>query len=173
MCFYKILSFGEGLFCVATNSSRTDFKIVIDADSCPVTDVVIKVARQTSIPVLAVASISHVLNCQEAGVTVIEVDNIPQAADVTIVNNVKDRDIVITGDYGLASVALARGARAISPRGLVFSAENIDRLLLQRHIDAKIRQGGGRTKGPKSFTAEDRDKFEQALRRMIGDRWVT
>lgn len=171
MCFYKILSFGEGLFSVATNSSKTDFKIIVDADSCPVMAIIIKVAQEKLIPVLAVASISHALNYQEAGVTVIKVDNVPQAADIAIVNHVKEGDIVVTGDYGLASISLSRRGAAVSPRGFVFTGENIDRLLLQRHIDAKIRRSGGRTKGPKSFTAEDRNNFELTLRKMIGDEW--
>jgi len=155
---------------VTTNSSTTAFKIIVDADSCPVKGVIIKVARDTSVPVLVIASIAHRIAAETGEISVIEVDNVPQAADIAVINNTSAGDIVVTGDFGLASIVLSRGAVPLSPRGYVFNEKNIDRLLLQRHIDAKIRRGGGRTKGPRSFCLEDRENFEKALRRIIDGR---
>lgn len=152
---------------MTANFSTKTFKIIIDGDSCPVKDIVIRVAKETSTPVLVVASIAHQMSFADENVSLITVDNIPQAADMQIINYTAKGDIVITGDYGLASVVLSKGAEALSPRGSVYTGANIDRLLFQRHIDAKIRRGGGRTKGPKAFTAEDKSKFEAALKQLI------
>ncbi len=153
---------------MTSNSSRTTFKILVDADSCPVKDIIFEVADDTAAEVVLVASISHQMNCEGAGIRVIAVDNVPQAADIAVLNNLTAGDIVITGDYGLASLVLAKNAIPLSPRGFVFTVKNIDRLLLQRHIDAKIRRGGGRTKGPKALSLADRQRFEKALRKLVG-----
>lgn len=155
---------------VTSNSSKTSFNIIVDADSCPVKDIIYSVAREKRIPVILIASISHVISVSEGDITLVTVDNIPQAADIAIINRTRDCDIVITGDYGLAAAVLSKKATPLSPRGRVFSSENIDSLLMQRHIDAKIRRSGGRTKGPRAFTSADRQLFESALRKLIMNR---
>lgn len=152
---------------MTANNSRTTFKILVDADSCPVKDIIIEEALKNAICVIMVASISHRIVYQEPEVSVITVDNVPQAADIAVLNNISSGDIVVTGDYGLASVVLSKNVTPLSPRGFVYTTDNIDRLLLQRHIDAKIRRSGGRTKGPKAFNAEDRKQFRQALRKLL------
>ncbi len=152
---------------MVSNSSRATPKILVDADSCPVKDIIIKAAGDTGTPVVLVASISHLISCDSDQVQVITVDNVPQAADMAVINHTNAGDIVVTGDYGLASLALARGAIPVSSRGFVFTPDNIDRLLLQRHIDVKIRRGGGRTKGPRALTEADRQSFERVLRKLV------
>ncbi len=152
---------------MTSNSSRATPKILVDADSCPVKDIITKTAGDTGIPVVFVASISHRISCDSEHVQVITVDNVPQAADMALINHTDAGDIVVTGDYGLASLALAKGARPVSVRGFVFTSDNIDRMLLQRHIDTKVRRGGGRTKGPRALTEADRQHFEIVLRRLI------
>ncbi len=150
-----------------SNSTKTHFKILVDADSCPVKEIIYRVAEETSVSVVVVASVSHCLDAASESISFISVDNIPQAADIAIINRISGNDIVVTGDYGLASMVLAKSGVPISPRGYVFKSENIDNLLLKRHIEAKIRRGGGKTSGPKAFSAEDRQKFEQVLRHII------
>lgn len=152
---------------MTANSSRTTFKILVDADSCPVKDIIVEEARKTATSVVMVASIAHRIAYQDPEISVITVDNMPQAADIAVLNNVAPGDIVVTGDYGLASVVLSKSATPLSPRGFVYTTNNIDRLLLQRHIDAKIRRSGGRTKGPKALDAEDRKNFRETLRRLL------
>lgn len=152
---------------MTSNSTRTTFKILVDADACPVKEIVLGVAEDMDIPVIMVSSVSHVIDCHGPCVKVVSVDNVPQAADVAIINNVNAGDIVITGDYGLASLVLSKQATPLSHRGFVFTDENIDRLLLQRHIDARIRRGGGKAKGPKALTVKDKQAFEERLRRLI------
>ena len=79
-------------------------------------------------------------------------------------------DIVVTQDYGLAAMVLGKGAVAINQNGLVFSDENMDRLLMERHIGQRIRRGGGRTKGPAKRTKDDDARFEDALRKLLSVR---
>ena len=146
---------------------KSPFKILVDADSCPVKEEIFRVVTDTGTPVIIIASVSHMMDFEVPNVTNVSVDNSPQAADIAIINKVERGDIVVTGDYGLASIVLSKGAVALSVRGRIFDAGNIDNLLLQRHIEAKIRKGGGKTKGPKAFKEEDRHEFETVLRRII------
>lgn len=152
---------------MTANSSRTTSKILVDADSCPVKDIIIETARETATPVVMVASVAHLIAYQEPEISVITVDNVPQAADIAVLNNLTPGDIVVTGDYGLAAVVLSKNATPLSPRGFIYTVGNIDRLLLQRHIDAKIRRSGGRVKGPPALSPEDKAHFRQALRRLL------
>ena len=73
----------------------------------------------------------------------------------------------MTQDYGLAALVLGKSAKAINQNGLVFSNENIDRLLMERHVGQKIRRGGGRTKGPRKRTREDDQRFEKGFLQII------
>lgn len=152
---------------MTANSSRTTSKILVDADSCPVKDVIVETAHETSTPVIMVASVAHLIAYQDPEITVISVDNVPQAADIAVLNNLTPGDIVVTGDYGLAAVVLSKKATPLSPRGFVYTADNIDRLLLQRHIDAKIRRAGGRVKGPPAMSQGDKEHFKKALRKLL------
>ncbi|MFZ5640663.1 MAG: YaiI/YqxD family protein [Bacillota bacterium] len=140
-------------------------KIIVDADSCPVKETVVKVGAEFSLPVVIIASVAHELP-EAPGVENIRVDSSPQAVDMAVINHLYAGDIAVTGDFGLASLILGKGGRVLSPRGFVYSDKNIDRLLLQRHMDAKIRRAGGRTKGPRAFTGEDRSRFEENLRKL-------
>ncbi len=155
---------------MTANNSTTAFKILVDADSCPVKDIILQVAEETDASVLMFANLSHQLNFTGNKVRVLTVDNIPQAVDLAILNHLTAGDLVVTGDYGLASLVLSRAAVALSPRGFVFTGKNIDRLLMQRHIEAKIRRSGGRTKGPRALTDKDRQRFAEVLRRLIAAR---
>lgn len=141
-------------------------RILVDADACPVKDVIVSVGNNRGIPVLLVASPNHRMTSEE-GVRVITTDSGPQAVDMVIVNMVDSDDIVVTQDFGLAALILGKKARAVSPRGMQYTNENIDMLLFQRDFSARIRRGGGRTKGPPAFGTEDRERFKHTLERMI------
>lgn len=140
--------------------------IFVDADACPVKDIIIEIGQEYKIPVFIVCSLAHYSSFQE-GVEYIIVDNFPQAADMAITNRVKKGDIVITQDYGLAALVINKGCIALHHTGKRYTQENIDHLLFKRHLSAKVRRGGGKTKGPKAFTREDRQKFKEALRKVV------
>ena len=76
-------------------------------------------------------------------------------------------DIVVTQDFGLAAMVLGKGARAVNQNGLVYTNDNIDKLLMERHIGAKVRRGGGRTKGPAKRTKEDNERFEAVFIELL------
>ncbi|SFI61231.1 hypothetical protein SAMN02799624_01634 [Paenibacillus sp. UNC496MF] len=143
--------------------------IVVDADACPVKREIVEAARARGVPVLMVASHDHRLQ-QEAGVEIMQVDRSDQSVDLYIANRVRRGDIVVTQDFGLATIALARGAVALSPRGEQYHDRNIDYLMERRHALAKRRRGGGRTKGPRAMTDEDRYRFQQKLTKVLESR---
>ncbi|WP_090573691.1 YaiI/YqxD family protein [Paenibacillus sp. OV219] len=143
--------------------------IVVDADACPVKREIVETARSFAIPVLMVASHDHRLQ-QEAGVAIMQVDRSDQSVDLYIANHIARGDIVVTQDFGLATIVLAKGAIALSPRGQEYDDSNIDYLMERRHELAKARRGGMRTKGPKAMSSEDRTRFQQKLTKVLQTR---
>lgn len=139
--------------------------IFVDADACPVKDIIVRIARENNLPVTMIIDSSHELKDQYS--TVITVEKGKDSVDLVLINQVKRGDIVVTQDYGLAALVLGKSAKAINQNGLVFSNENIDRLLMERHVGQKIRRGGGRTKGPRKRTREDDERFEKAFLQII------
>ncbi|MCA0754577.1 YaiI/YqxD family protein [Paenibacillus sp. N4] len=140
--------------------------IVVDADACPVKAEIGEAARQFSVPVLMVASHDHRLSPQE-GVEVVQVDRSNQSVDLYIVNHIARGDIVITQDFGLACIAIGKGAVVLSPRGEQYTDDNIDYLMERRHELAKRRRTGGKTRGPKAMNQTDRDRFQQKLTKVL------
>ena len=83
--------------------------------------------------------------------------------DFALANRVKKGDIVITQDYGLASMCLAKGAHVLHQDGWAYTPDNIDALLFSRHESRKYRAAGGRTKGPAKRKHEQDQSFREAL----------
>ena len=71
--------------------------------------------------------------------------------------------MVVTQDYGVATMSLGKGARAINQNGLIYTNENIDRLMFERFLGKKIRRAGGRTKNVSKRTNEDNENFRKAF----------
>lgn len=140
--------------------------ILVDADACPVKPEIIKAARQFQADVLMVASLDHRLT-EEPGVTVLQVDRSDQSADLYIANHLAPGNILVTQDFGLATIGLAKRAYVLSNRGQEYTNENIDFLLETRHEHAKQRRNGHYGKGPKPFTAEDRERFLHSLTKLL------
>jgi len=117
-------------------------KILVDADACPVKDIIIETAREHELEVIMFTDTSHILdddNCK-----IITVDKGKDSVDFALINNVNANDIVVTQDYGVAAMAISKSAYAINYNGLIFDKNNIDSLLMQRYISAKIRSTGGK-----------------------------
>ena len=143
-------------------------KILIDADACPVKDIIIEMAKKYAIDSIFVCSISHYSSYyEEHGINPVYVDNVSQSADLAIINKARVGDIVVTGDYGLAAVVLAKGAYAISFHGKIFDNNIIDDLLSKRHEALKSIRSGGRIKGPRKRTAQDDMEFLGVLERLL------
>lgn len=139
-------------------------KILVDADACPVKDIIIKVARELVLPVLMFIDTSHEIN--DGYSEVITVDKGRDSVDIALINRLSKGDIVVTQDYGVASMALGKGAFAINQNGLVYSAANIDRLLFERFLSQKVRRSGGRTSGSPKRSKEDNERFEREFRKL-------
>ncbi len=140
-------------------------KILVDADGCPVVDIAIKAAKSYDLEIVVVKNYSHELWDDYA--TIVTVDQSPDSADYYIVNHTTKGDIVITQDYGLAAMALAKEALCINQNGLLISSKNIEQLLARRHINREIRRKHSiYTKFKKREVKQD-TKFEKNLRSLI------
>jgi len=137
-------------------------KILVDADGCPVKDIIIKVAKKYDIKVVLVKNICHELYDDYA--EIITVDQGRDVADITLINYTKQGDIVVTQDYGVAAMAIAKKAMAINQNGWSYTEDNIDELLMKRHIGQEMRRKHKKysTKIPKR-TKENDIQFEQFL----------
>lgn len=142
--------------------------IFVDADACPVKDEVYKVAKRVQARVVLVANqwmrvpredwIELVVVKEEGGL---------DDADHLIVELARADDIIVTDDIILASRCLEKGARSLSPRGRIFSPENIGEALATRELMADLREAGTVTGGPAPFEKRDRSNFLQQLDQMI------
>lgn len=143
-------------------------KIIIDSDASPVKDIVIDEAKKHNLKVVLVASYAHYsTKIHPAHVETIYVDSAKEAADYRIMQLLQKDDILITQDYGLASLALGKKAKVLHHKGFEYDNDNIANLLESRYISAKIRKSGKRTKGPKPFTREDAETFRRLLNHML------
>ncbi|UPM52549.1 YaiI/YqxD family protein [Gottfriedia acidiceleris] len=140
-------------------------KILIDADGCPVVSETIKIAAEFKINVLLLCDTAHIM--QREGAETIVVSQGADAVDFALVNRVVNGDLVITQDYGLAAMVLAKQAYVLNQNGFLYTNENIDSLLHTRYVSKKIRNAGGRVKGPKKRQKLDNTNFENGLRNLL------
>ena len=140
-------------------------RILIDADGCPVVNETIKVAHKFNLESIIFCDTSH--NFDEKNIKVIVVSKGIDAVDFAILNNIEKGDIVITQDYGLASLVLSRNSYAINQSGMVYTNENIDELLYSRYISKKMRNSVARIKGPKKRDKSQDIIFKENLEKLI------
>ena len=143
-------------------------RVIVDADACPVMDIIIEETEALSIPVYLVKSYDHYsTNDYPEHVKTQYVDSGNDAVDYVIVKQIKPNDIVITQDYGLAALCLPKRCIVLHHQGYRFTQENIESKLMNRHLNAKARKAGQRTKGPKKFTKEQKEIFRSRFRKII------
>ena len=140
-------------------------RILVDADACPVKEIIVSLAKQRNIPVIMLIDTSHQLN--DGYSKVITVDKHADSVDYALMGLLAREDIVVTQDYGLAAMVLGKGARCVNQNGLIYTNDNIDKLLMERHIGAKVRRSGGRTKGPAKRTKEDNMRFHAVFEKLL------
>ena len=141
-------------------------KIYVDADACPVTRIAERVAGEYAVPVVLLCDTNHVLSSDYSEIRVIGAG--ADAVDIALINLCRRGDIVVTQDYGVAALALGKHARAIHQSGRWYTDENIDGLLMERHM-AKVarRKGKNHLKGPAKRTESDDRRFEESFRRLL------
>jgi len=140
-------------------------KVLVDADGCPVVDISVMLCRKFQIPCFLLCDTAH--SFRREGAQTLTFDKGADSVDYALVNRVAAGDIVITQDYGLASMCLAKKALVLHQDGWEYTPENIDALLLVRHDSRKFRASGGRTKGMKKRTAQQDQAFENALHKLL------
>lgn len=140
-------------------------KVLIDADGCPVVDIAIRLCKQFQIPCLLLCDTAH--QFYRDGAETLVFDKGSDSVDYALVNRIQEGDLVITQDYGLASMCLAKKARILHQDGWEYTQDNIDALLLVRHDARKHRAAGGRNKGPKKRAAEQNSAFDQAMNQLL------
>lgn len=140
-------------------------KILIDADACPVKEIAVRTAKKYGIEVLMFCDTSHILKSDYA--KIFTVDKASDSVDIALANKLEKGDIAITQDYGVAVLALGRGAMCINQNGLVYTNENIDMLLFERHIGKKMRRAGKSTGGAKKRNSENDIKFAYEFEKLI------
>jgi uncharacterized protein YaiI (UPF0178 family) len=143
-------------------------QILVDADACPVKEIIVRLAKNKGIPVTMLIDTAHQL--ADGYSRVVTVDKGADSVDFALIGLLNSGDVVVTQDYGLAAMALGKGAKAINQNGLIYTDENIDRLLMERHLSAKARRAGNRTKGPAKRTKEADDRFEVAFEKLLAQK---
>ena len=142
-------------------------KIYVDADACPVVAIVEQIAKEYEIPVTLLCDTNHVLDSDYSEVVTVGAG--ADAVDYKLISICRKGDIVVSQDYGVAAMALGKGAYAIHQSGKWYTDENIDQMLMERHINKKARRSSSKNhiKGPKKRTGEDDEHFAQAFEKMV------
>lgn len=142
-------------------------KIYVDADACPVVRIVETIAQQTNVECTLLCDTNHVLTSEYSEVKIIGAG--ADAVDFALINLAKNGDIVVTQDYGVAAMALGKGCYAIHQSGRWYTNENIDQMLMERHMAKKTRMGKGKNhlKGPSKRTAEDDERFRESFVKLV------
>ena len=142
-------------------------RILVDADACPVVSIVEKTAKKYEIPVILLCDTNHVLYSDYS--EVITVGAGADAVDFKLVSLCQKGDIVVTQDYGVAAMILGKSAYGIHQSGKWYTNENIDQMLMERHLAKKARRGSVKNhlKGPRKRTKEEDERFAEAFERLI------
>ena len=142
-------------------------QIYVDADACPVVSIVEETAKKYKIPVTLLCDTNHVLHSDYSDVVVVGAG--ADAVDYKLISLCHSGDIVVSQDYGVAAMALGKGAYAIHQSGKWYTNDNIDQMLMERHLNKKARRSSHKNhiKGPKKRTEEDNERFAQSFEKLI------
>lgn len=143
-------------------------QVWVDADACPVVikEILFRAAERAQVMVTLVAN-QHLRTPASRYIRAIQVPAGFDVADNEIVQRVATGDLVMTQDIPLAAQVIAKGALAVNPRGLLFTAETIAQQLSMRNFMEELRNSGVDTGGPAAFHPRDRQAFANQL-----DQWL-
>lgn len=141
--------------------------IFVDADACPVTRIVEKIAKKYEIPCMLLCDTNHVLSSDYSEVKIVEAGH--DSVDYALIGICKKGDIIVTQDYGVAAMALGKGCFSIHQSGKWYTNENIDEMLMARHLSGKARRASKKNhiKGPSKRTKEDDERFEISFEKLV------
>lgn len=142
-------------------------QIFVDADAYPVVAIVEKIAKEHNVPVTLLCDTNHVLSSAYSEVVIVGAG--ADAVDYKLISICHKGNIVVSQDYGVAAMALGKGAYAIHQSGKWYTNDNIDQMLMERHLNKKARRSSHKNhiKGPKKRTEEDDERFAQSFERMV------
>ncbi len=143
-------------------------KILIDADASPVRSIVTELCKKYQLGLVIVCNVHHQIETDYG--QVITVDSGRDMADHEIIKLTEKNDLIITQDYGLASLILLKKAYAMHHDGWFYTNDNIDMLLLQRQIGQKMRQAKKRHGHISKRKASDDLKFKEVLEKFIKEK---
>ena len=160
-------------------------QIFVDADACPVVDIVETIAEKYNISTTLLCDTNHILHSDYSDVVVVGAG--ADAVDYKLISICHKGDVVVSQDYGVAAMALGKGAYAIHQSGKWYTNDNIDQMLMERHLNKKARRSShknhmkGRTMSgghrlcadrsgsgdPRKRTEEDDVRFAQSFEKLI------
>lgn len=146
-----------------------EYRPGIDDPICyiEVIGIVEKIAKKYNLPVTLLCDTNHVLYSEYSEVIV--VGEGADAVDYKLISICQKGDIVVSQDYGVAAMALGKGAYVIHQSGKWYTNDNIDQMLMERHLNKKARRSSHKNhlKGPRKRTEEDDVRFAQSFERLI------
>lgn len=150
--------------------NEENMQVYVDGDACPVINQVEEISKKYGIGVTVLCDTNHVLQSEYSKVITIGAG--ADAVDLALINRCQKGDIVVTQDYGVAAMALGKGAYGIHQSGKWYTNENIDQMLMERHISKKIRRAGKKNhgKGPRKRTEEDNKRFAASFENLIKEK---
>ena len=142
-------------------------QIFVDADACPVVGIVETIAEKYNISTTLLCDTNHVLYSDYSEVIVVGAG--ADAVDYKLISICHKGDVVVSQDYGVAAMALGKGAYAIHQSGKWYTNENIDQMLMERHLNKKARRSSHKNhmKGPRKRTEEDDVRFAQSFEKLV------
>ena len=142
-------------------------QIFVDADACPVVCIVEKIAEKYNISTTLLCDTNHVLTSDYSEVIVVGAG--ADAVDYKLISICHKGDVVVSQDYGVAAMALGKGAYAIHQSGKWYTNENIDQLLMERHLNKKARRSSHKNhlKGPRKRTEDDDIRFAKSFEKLL------
>ena len=142
-------------------------QIFVDADACPVVGIVEKIAEKYNISTTLLCDTNHVLTSDYSEVIVVGAG--ADAVDYKLISICHKGDVVVSQDYGVAAMVLGKGAYAIHQSGKWYTNENIDQLLMERHLNKKARRSSHKNhlKGPRKRTEDDDICFAQSFEKLL------
>ena len=142
-------------------------RIYVDADACPVVRIIENIASKYSVPCTLLCDTNHVLTSEYSEVIIVGAG--ADAVDFKLISLLTRGDICVSQDYGVAAMALGKGCYAIHQSGKWYTDDNIDQLLMERHLAKKARRSSRKNhlKGPAKRTEEDDQRFAESFERMV------
>lgn len=139
-------------------------RVLIDGDAFPDIYDIVLLCRRYQKKVIIFVDTSHKIDNDFAQIIVVSEGS--NAVDLVLINHIKNDDLVLTQDYGVAAVALSKGAICMNPFGKFYTHENIDYLLEVKNINRKLRKYT-RIKGPKKRTKKDKVELLLGIEEVI------